>query len=336
LATKSGIMKGHGLGQSAIVGLVGTVLLVTVAIVLLSQSLVERDAFNRAGPGNLDQRQVEKITAEIRQIRSETGGSLFWLKMIAVFVTVGGAVGGYLLAQSRATQARLDFEHRKDIDAAFQAIVQELSAKDAPLLRAAAAVKLGGLLEDFPSEWDVDKKRQEQIVRLTKQVLAAALAIEEDATVLKAMSIAVACHYPEEGKPADLCGLNFSRARASDAYWARVDFTNADLYGATLVGASFRKAILHGTQFVDADLRRAVFAGAECETTSFKRADLRNADLSDATLTGACFEDAKVYDATTARATWTENPYGSVDTSPDGDGSAKVPVLEWLHARLSG
>ena len=327
-------MRGPGLGQWAIVVLVSAVLLATVAIVLLSQALVERDAFNRAGPGNLDQRQVEKITAEIRQIRSETGGSLFWLKMIAVFVTVGGAVGGYLLAQSRSTHARLDFEHRKDIDAAFQSIVQELSTKDTPLLRAAAAVKLGGLLESFPSEWDVDKKRQEQIIQLTKQVLAAALAIEGDATVLKAMSIAVARH-PSDEALGDLRELNFSRAHASDAYWARIDFTNADLYGATLIGASFRKAVLHGTQFVDADLQRAVFAGAACEKTNFKRADLRKADLSDATLTGACFEDAKVYDATAAGVTWTESPCGSVDTSPDGDGSAKMPVLEWLRARLS-
>ena len=41
-------------------------------------------------------REIDKLAAEIRQIRSDTTGSLFWLKMIALFVTVGGAVGGYL------------------------------------------------------------------------------------------------------------------------------------------------------------------------------------------------------------------------------------------------
>lgn len=354
-------MKSAGFGQAAIVGLVIAVLLATVAVVLLSQTLVERDAFKPAGPGDLPQRQVEKITAEIRQIRSETGGSLFWLKMIAVFVTVGGAVGGYLLAQSRATQARLAFERRRDIDAAYQALVQELSAKDARVLRAAAAVKLGGLLDAFPSEWDVGDARRKQLIQLTKQVLAAALAIEEDPTVLKALSTAVARHHPWKDDDAsdarrqrgDLRGLDFSRARASDAYWARIDFTYADLYGASLVGASFREAILQGTQFRDADLQRAVLAGAHCEKTSFKHADLRGADLSRAILTDASFEEAdlrgadlsrailtdasfeeaKVFGVTVTGATWTKSPHGTVDTSPAGNGSAKMPALDWLTPR---
>ncbi len=52
-------------------------------------------------------------------------------------------------------------------------------------MRATAAVKLGAILKSFPKEWDVDEDRLQQMVRLTKEVLAAALAIEGDPKVLK-------------------------------------------------------------------------------------------------------------------------------------------------------
>ena len=58
-------------------------------------------------------------------------------------------------------------------------LFQELSSSSA-LLRAAAAVKLGSLLNSFPAEWKVRPPRRHELILLTKQVLATALAIETE------------------------------------------------------------------------------------------------------------------------------------------------------------
>lgn len=276
-----------GLTQATIVGLIVAVLALTVVAVYLSQQLAERGSFAppRTGTDLGRQREVEKLTAEIRQIRSETAGSLFWLKLIGVFVTVGSAVGGYLLAQSRTTRQRLDFEHRKDVDGAYGAIVQELASGSA-LLRAAAAVKLGSLLDSFPAEWKVGLQRKKELIALTKQVLATALCIETEAKVRKALTIALPLHHPwrdqdESNKRqfGDLRRVDLSNVKADDAYWASIDFSGADFYRTELRSASLRNSILRNAQFRDAFLGGAVLCGADCSGANFKHADLRGANL---------------------------------------------------------
>lgn len=80
------------------------VLALILALAVLMQSYAERDAFrvnlpidskDTIGITSKGQYEVYKLAAEIRQIRSDTSGSLFWLKVVALFVTVGGAVGAY-------------------------------------------------------------------------------------------------------------------------------------------------------------------------------------------------------------------------------------------------
>jgi hypothetical protein len=244
--------SGAGLNQLGIIAIVLVILAGSAAIVYLSQAIVEQDAFVITTPDGTstskERYEIAKLAAEIRQIRSDTSGSLFWLKMIALFVTVGGAVGGYLVGQSSATRARIEFEDRKNVDAAYQAIVQELSDKS-PLLRAAAVVKLGMILRSFPHEWNVTDVRRAQLIDLTKQVLAASLSIETEQKVLKTLTSAIVLHHPwENGGPdqkkryGDLRQIDLSAARAHDAYWARVDFAYADLYRAELKQASFRSS----------------------------------------------------------------------------------------------
>src|SRR6266550_1486157 len=156
--------------------LIALMLLAIILVVYYTQRLSEQTSLPPiVTTSPKEQYEIAKLAAEIRQIRSDTSGSLFWLKMIALFVTVGGAVGGYLIGQSHATTKRIDFENRKNVDSAYQALVQELSDKDAPIQRAAAAVKLGAILKSFPSEWTVTEPRKEQLIELTKQVMAAAL-----------------------------------------------------------------------------------------------------------------------------------------------------------------
>jgi multisubunit Na+/H+ antiporter MnhG subunit len=172
---------------------------VVVAIVLAGvmaagyvlQAVVQRGALTSAtGPADRlkQQREVDKLTAEVKQIRSDTGGSLYWLKLAAVFVTVGAGVGGYLIAHSRSTRERvaaedrridqrLAFERRAQVDAAYQAMVLELSSSSA-ILRANAAMKLGNVLQSPPVEWHLEDERRDEIWSLTKQLLAASLAIE--------------------------------------------------------------------------------------------------------------------------------------------------------------
>ena len=331
-----------GLNQPVIVALVLIVLAATVAIAFLLQLQAERDALTPVSGGGgtvREQREIDKLNAEIKQIRSDTGGSLFWLKMAGLFVTVGAAVGGYLVGQSRTTrerveaerrasEERLEFEHRQNIDATYHALVEQLTV-DSPLLRAASAMRLGKLLEAPPVEWHMSTERQSELGDLTEQILAAALAIETDPKVLKALTIALALHAPD-AEAGDLQNLDLSGAKAVDAYWARIDFRYADFYRADLTQASLRKAKLQGAQFRESILRNAVLAGANCEGANFKLADLRGADFSGADLQSANFEDVKVFGATLDGALVGGNPDCSVDLSPKGDGSKTVGAADWL------
>jgi uncharacterized protein YjbI with pentapeptide repeats len=292
-----------------------------------------------------EQYEVFKLTAEVEQIRSDTGGRLFWLKLVAVFVTVGGAIGGYLIGQSKASRDRLNFEHRKDVDASYQQIIQELSS-DQPVLRSAAAVKLGAILSEMPAEWNISKDRQDQLLKLTKQVLAAALAIETHEKVLKTISIAIVLHKPRRDPSkkvtllGDVRGLDFSLADARDAYWAKVDFTYADFFKAKLTGASFRNSLLFRTQFREASLDNTVFINSDCRETNFKLAnltnadftgaDLRNASVAGANLTGANLNNARVHGLDINNATMPLNDNTLVNTSSDENGTDLVALRQWL------
>jgi hypothetical protein len=326
------------LTQPMIVLLVLLVLFVVLLLAFLLQSRAEQGALTpiTSGTSAKEQREIDKLGAEIRQIRSDTGGSLFWLKMAGLFVTVGAAVGGYLIGQARSTrdrleaerqttQDRLDFEHRLNVDATYQALVQELSV-DAPLMRVASAMKLGKLLQAPPVEWHVSADRRQEFSQLTKQLLAASLAIEKEPKVLKALTIALALHT-EGSERADLRELDLSGANARDAYWARIDFRYSDFYRADLTDASLRK-------FRETTLANAVLTDVQCEGATFKLADLRGANLDGAKLRGTTFENVRVFGATLVGAEVGDNPEGQVDVSPEGDASKTIPVSEWL-ARAS-
>ena len=324
----------------AVALLVALVLAAVMAAGYLLQALVQHGSLTSAsGPALKEQREVDKLTAEVKQIRSDTGGSLYWLKLAAVFVTVGAGVGGYLIAHSRSTrerlaaedrrtEQRLAFERRGQVDAAYQAMVLELSSPSA-ILRANAAMKLGKVLQSPPVEWHLEDERREEIWSLTKQLLAASLAIETEPKVLKALTIAVALRAKRD-EHGDLRELDFSLARAADAYWARLDFRGADFYKADLTGASLRKAKLGGAQFRETLLRGAVLAEASCERANFKLTDLRNADLTGADLTGASFESAKVHGVVLAGATLASLDEHVVDLSERGDGSQLLSVADWV------
>jgi len=275
--------------------------------------------------------EITKLDAEISKIRSDTAGSLFWLKLVALFVTVGGAVGGYLIGQSRATIARLNFEDRKNVDEVYQSIVQEL-AGESPILRAAAAVKLGAILKSFPAEWNVSDTRKEQLLQLTKNVLAAALSIETDQKVLKTLTINLVLHKPESsGGLASVQELDLSGAKAIDAYWAKCNFEYADFYAADLSRASFRKSNLSGAQYRESILANAVLVESICMNTNFKMADLRGASFDRANLNSVNFDHAKVHSVSIKEVTIKNILECPVDVSRDGDGSQLVSVSEWIE-----
>jgi hypothetical protein len=319
------------LNQPVIVLVVLLVLAVMLLTSFLLQSRAERGALTpivAGGTSAKELREIDKLNAEIKQIRSDTGGSLFWLKMAGLFVTVGAAVGGYLIGQARSTKDKLDFEHRQSVDATYHAIIQELSV-ETPLLRVASAMRLGKLLQSPPVEWHVSPARRQELSQLTKQVLAASLAIETEPKVLKALTIALGLHA-EESEHADLRQLDLSGAKAKDAYWARIDFRYADFYLADLTEASLRRAFLDGAQFRQTILANAVLTEASCEGATFKLADLRGANLDGAKLRGTTFEDVRVFGASLVGAEVGDNPAGLVDISPKGDKSETMPVGEWL------
>jgi uncharacterized protein YjbI with pentapeptide repeats len=279
-------VAGLGLNQAAVIGLVILVVVLTLVTTLFAQALAERGAIT-SGSVSRDltaARQLDKLDAEIQKIRSETAGSLFWLKMIGLFVTVGSAVGGYLIAHTRSANMRLQFERRNEVIRLYQGMVEELSSEK-PILRAAAAVRLGAVLEKYPSTWEIEGESSEdtkqELVKLTKQVLASSLTIETEPAVLKVLSISIARHKvsDERGKKFDMTGLDLSSAKAIDAYWADCNLSRTDLYNSDLRSASLRRSTLHWTQFRDASLVSAVLSGADCDSTNFKRANLREADL---------------------------------------------------------
>ena len=281
------------------------ILLAIIFIAFVSQALVEQGSLSSYDTRLLNdvgkqktQREIDKLTAEIRQIRSETAGSLFWVKLLGVFVTVGGAVGGYVIAQKETNkdrlefeadkeQKRLNFEHRKDVDTAYQTIIQELTTPERPLLRAAAAMKLGSLLQKFPSEWNVPEYRNKQLVYLTKQILTVALINETEPKVRKVLTTSLA-------QDSKLQELDLSEVQAANAYWAKIDFTGTDFFKADLCCTSFRKANLCRVQFRSANLREAVLAEANCVETNFKLADLSHANLSNTNMKGAIFVDTNL------------------------------------------
>lgn len=333
------IKRGFGLDRYGIPVLMILMLSVIITVVYYSQRLSEQTSLPPIFTTSpKEQYEIAKLAAEIRQIRSDTSGSLFWLKMIALFVTVGGAVGGYLVGQKQTTKRRLEFETLKNIDSLYQGIVLELADKT-PLLRAAAAVKLGMILKSFPYEWVVDDLRREQMIQLTKQVLAVSLAIEGNPKVLKTLTIALVLHKrleddsKEPGKQravGDVRELDLSGAKAVDAYWARVNFSYSDFYRANLAGASLRGSVLRGAQFREANLRDAVLAESNCLEANFKLADLRRADLTNATLMKSKFEEAKVFGCVLKGAKFGDNTDDWVDYSEAGDGSHKIKLTEWL------
>jgi hypothetical protein len=333
------------LGESAVALIILLVFVLAFAGAWFLQARVEQDlpAPDTLPPAlqeQISRYEVERLKAQIKQIRSDTAGSLFWLKMVALFVTVGGAVGGYLVGLKGSTRQRIEFEDRKSVDAAYQAILAEL-ASDRALLRAAAAVKLGALLERFPSEWLVGPQRRQELTDLTKRVIAASLSIETETKVLKALTIALVMHKPwadasdgEKRRLSDCIGLDLSGAKAEDAYWARVDFSNGDFYNANLSEASLRGAVLRGSQFREASLRDAVLRDADCSGANFKLCDMRNADLSGVRLDGANFERAKVAGVILVGATLDKppaNPGMPVDISPS-DVQQTVTIEAWLHS----
>jgi hypothetical protein len=325
------------LNELTTIMIIALLILTIVLVVNQSQRNVEAEAndfISKLTDSPTTKRyELAKLKAEVDQIRSDTSGSLFWLKLIGLFVTVGGAVGGYLVAQSKATKERLSFEHRKDVDQAYQAIVQELSKKDEPLLRAAAAVKLGSIMNEFPAEWKVNDERKKQLVQLTKQVLAAALTIETEEKIRKTITIAIAQDksIPRELKGkntnfADVREIDFSGANAKNAYWAKADFSYADFFRADLSNVSFRSSILKSVQFkeakltnavlVESDLTNAVLEEADCEGANFAGAKVLGMKLKGAILEGV---DKKV----------------EVDVSEKGDGSKMVMFEEWLANNVS-
>lgn len=341
-------LQRDGLRPGDVVLLVALLLALCTLLVVGSQWLVDREPLVVvSGDGRApakEQIELAKLAAEVRQIRGDTSGGQFWLRLVALFVTVGGAIGGYLVAQDVARRARERLEDRRTVDALFQGIVKEL-ADPAPLLRAAAAVKLGELLHEFPAEWQVGEARRAELVNLAKRVLAAALTLEQDEKVQKTLTIAILRHrVAADRRPADAQGkakwdlreLDLSGAHARDAYWKAADLSGADLYKADLAKASLRDAVLHYAQFREAVLREAVLAGADANGASFKLADLRGADLRGARLAGADFGQALVhgarFDADAAAAAGA----AEVDVSAHGDGSARCLLADALARAAMG
>jgi uncharacterized protein YjbI with pentapeptide repeats len=333
-------LQRDGLRPGDVVLLVALLLALCTLLVVGSQWLVDREPLVVvAGDGkSLAKEQIElaKLAAEVRQIRGDTSGGQFWLRLVALFVTVGGAIGGYLVAQDVARRARERLEDRRTIDALFQGIVKEL-ADPAPLLRAAAAVKLGELLHEFPAEWQVGEARRAELVNLAKRVLAAALTLEQDAKVQKTLTIAILRHrLVASGKPDgakakwDLRELDLSGAHARDAYWKAADLSGSDLYKADLTKVSLRDAVLHYAQFREAVLREAVLAGADASGASFKLADLRGADLRGANLAGADFGQALVHGARWDAGAAAHVGSAEVDVSVQGDGSVRCLLADAL------
>jgi uncharacterized protein YjbI with pentapeptide repeats len=225
--------------------------------------------------------------------------------------------------------------------------VQELSAQS-PLLRAAAAVKLGQILKSFPDEWAGEQRgageRKEQLIQLTKQVLAASLTIEEDSKVLKTLSISLVLHkrWENDRREADKKdhgdgrNLDLSGAKAEKAFWAKVDFSHSDFFEANLIRASLRGSIIHGAVFCKTKLGSAVLANAQGQRANFKEANLGGADLTAATLQGATFDLADLRSANLTGAALQGASFEQADLRGADLRNAKLEALTIGKETLQG
>lgn len=91
-----GLDTKKGLTSSRICFAVSIVFLLILIATYGAQYFSEKDivVYSKKLSDKKTEYEIGKLDAEISRIRSDTAGSLFWLKLIALFVTVGGAVGG--------------------------------------------------------------------------------------------------------------------------------------------------------------------------------------------------------------------------------------------------
>jgi uncharacterized protein YjbI with pentapeptide repeats len=183
--------------------------------------------------------------------------------------------------------------------------------------------------------WEVEGERspetKQELIDLTKQVLASSLTIETERAVLKVLTINIARHRvsDERGRLFDMSKLDLSGAKAADAYWADCDLTGTDLYNADLTGASLRRSTLEYTQFRNASLVDAVLSDANLTNANFKEANLRNADLSGAKGWNEITEikNANVFGVRNA-------PYGFEEWAMSRGAVAVASDVKWRSALL--
>ena len=157
--------------------------------------------------------------------------------------------------------------------------------------------------------------------------------------MLKTLTSALALHKPGRNRKkekANLREIDLSGAKASDAYWAKVDFFRADFYQAEVTEASFKKASLYDAQQRETNLKHAVLIETNCKNANFKLADLRWADLTGAKLRGTKFEGAKVYCTKVIKSEVEKFPETQVDLSEAADGTKPASVQQWLSLHDTG
>jgi hypothetical protein len=204
-----------------------------------------------------------------------------WIAVVGGLVTAIVAFLGFLNYRTRR-------DYVATVGAAFTSTVDALS-EERLTKQIAAAVLLRRFFDPHTEQGRKGLAYKSEAIN----VIAGMLREDHDARLQKALADGL--RYAKVLTNVDLqqCNLTnayLGRKRGDD--WV-LDLSDADLYDATLDGASFKQVVATGAVFYGASLKRTVF-----EDAVLTEADFRGADLAGAKFAGALIERAKFGGAT--------------------------------------
>jgi uncharacterized protein YjbI with pentapeptide repeats len=255
------------------------------------------------------QLEQEKLRAEIRKLKDDSGGAADFARVapaITALVAVVGALATLWRQLGESSRQRtLDRQQREReriqrFDEQFGKMVENLGS-DSNATRAAASAQIATFLRPEYGEF------HEQVFMLLVATLRFPRQDVSDRILARAFQRVAPGQigHLREADPAiqlDLSRCYLARIDMSGVDLHEADIAFADLHGTVLRGCNLRrlrgfKVNLDSARLTDTDLQEARLAKATLKRTQFHRARLVSANLKEVDATGASFQGARLQEA---------------------------------------